>query len=506
MSKTFNYDGTIIQTDTIETTGTYDIVAFGAQGGAGGEGGNTAGGDSAEIGGDFVLTAGTTIEIIVGGGGGDGGGGGSFVIETFNGSAAVHNPLVIAGGGGGGAYLSSNGTGGYTGTSGGNGGSGGSGGFGGGGGGGGGGGYIDSVGGLTDSNGGSGGFGAGGGGSGIGGIGGGGGGSFDGGTNQVLVAGENAGNGVVTISMVCFLRGTRIATSEGETAVEALNIGDIVATRSHDATVFQPIMWLGWRRIDPAVHPQPDVVAPVQIQRGAFADKLPHRDLLESPDHAIFVDDKLICARQLINGTTIQQIKSLVPMEYFHVELNRHSIVLAEGLPTESYLDTGNRGFVANSGEPLVLHPDLTGETDYPTRAVASCVPFVWDETIVRPGWERLAERAATLGQPVQSIRTTTDPELCIIAQGRPLRPLCAENGLYRFLLPQSVTEVRLVSRAASPTNALPWGEDRRRLGVYVERIVLRSGCDDVREVPVDHPGLLRDWWAVERHGMALRR
>ena len=63
-SGTFNYDGTVIQTDTIETTGTYDIVTLGAQGGAGG---NTAGGDGAEIGGDFVLTAGTTIEIIVGG-------------------------------------------------------------------------------------------------------------------------------------------------------------------------------------------------------------------------------------------------------------------------------------------------------------------------------------------------------------------------------------------------------------------------------------------------------
>jgi hypothetical protein len=80
MSGTFNYDGTIIQTDTIETTGTYDIVAFGAQGGSGG---NAAGGDGAEIGGDFVLTAGTTIEIIVGAVGagsddGGGGGGGSF--------------------------------------------------------------------------------------------------------------------------------------------------------------------------------------------------------------------------------------------------------------------------------------------------------------------------------------------------------------------------------------------------------------------------------------------
>ena len=46
---------------------------------------------------------------------------------------------------------------------------------------------------------------------------------------------------------------------------------------------------------------------PVRIRRDAFAENMPHRDLLVSPDHAIFVDGKLICARQLMNGTTIRQ-------------------------------------------------------------------------------------------------------------------------------------------------------------------------------------------------------
>jgi hypothetical protein len=79
------------------------------------------------------------------------------------------------------------------------------------------------------------------------------------------------------------------------------------------------------------------------------------------------------------------------------------------------------------------------------------------------------------------------------------------ENGLYIFALPKGATEARLVSRAAAPTDVRPWLEDRRRLGLYVERIVLR-GADEVREVPVDHPSLSRGWWAVERSGTALRR
>ena len=89
---------------------------------------------------------------------------------------------------------------------------------------------------------------------------------------------------------------------------------------------------------------------------------MPQRDLLVSPDHAIFVDGKLICARQLVNGTTIRQETGWTAVDYYHVELDQHAILLAEGLPAESYIDTGNSGFFANSGAPLVLRPDLTDE------------------------------------------------------------------------------------------------------------------------------------------------
>src|ERR1700719_3865471 len=74
-------------------------------------------------------------------------------------------------------------------------------------------------------------------------------------------------------------------------------------------------------------------------------------------------------------------------------------------------------------------------------------------------------------------------------ANGRGVRPLYGENGLYIFALPKGATEVRLVSRAGSPTDARPWLDDRRCLGVHVERIVLRAATE-LQEVPVDHPGL----------------
>ena len=152
-----------------------------------------------------------------------------------------------------------------------------------------------------------------------------------------------------------------------------------------------------------------------------------------------------------------------------------------------------------------MLHPDLTDESDYPARAAGSCAPFVTDEASVLPVWQRLAERAAALGQPAPKVAMTADPELRIVAKGRTVRPIYGENGLYIFVLPKGATEVRLVSRSAAPTDARPWLDDRRSLGVSVERIVLR-GASELREVPVDHPALVQGWHAVERNGVALRR
>jgi hypothetical protein len=316
------------------------------------------------------------------------------------------------------------------------------------------------------------------------------------------------GNGGVEYflsTVVCFAAGTQILTADGERVIESLTQGDVVLALEDGELVEQPVKWLGRRRIDISAHPRPGTVAPVRIQRGAFADGMPHTDLMVSPDHAVFVEGKLICARQLINGTTIRQEMGLSAVEYFHVELDAHGILIAEGLPAESYLDTGNRGFFGNSDEPLVLHPDLTDEADLPQRAAGSCAPFVSDEADVKPVWQSLAARAAALGQPALQPETTVDADLRIIAKGRTLRPLYNENGLYIFVLPKGVADVRIVSRAAAPADTKPWLEDRRNLGVYVERISLR-GVDEMRDIPLDHPGLTDGWWLVEGNGTAMRR
>jgi Hint domain/FG-GAP-like repeat len=320
------------------------------------------------------------------------------------------------------------------------------------------------------------------------------------------------GSGVevlTNLGVVCFLAGTHIDSPAGEKIVESLTPGDIVLTLADGHLSAQPVKWVGWRRIDLTTHPRPETVAPVRIQPGAFADVTPRRDLLLSPDHAIFVDDKLICVRQLINGTTIRQETGWTSVNYFHVELDAHAMLLAEGLPAESYLDTGNRGFFSNSDGPLMLHPDLTDENDYPTREAGSCAPFVWDEASVQLVWQRLADRAAAIGLPVPKRMTTTEANLNLLAEHpekhRSGKPVYTDSNLVIFVLPRGARKIRLLSRAQSPTEARPWLEDRRMLGVRVKRIVLR-GANELREIPMDHPDLTKGWWDIERDGQVMSR
>jgi collagen type I/II/III/V/XI/XXIV/XXVII alpha len=173
-------------------------------------------------------------------------------------------------------------------------------------------------------------------------------------TPASFMATPDAGTGT-DVFLACYVRGTRIATPDGEVAVEALGERDIVLLASGESA---PIVWIGHRRLNCRRHPKPQLVWPVRVHAHAFGRDLPRRDLLLSPDHAVFVDDVLIPIRYLINDTTIRQAERR-SVEYFHIELPRHAILLANGLPAESYLDIGDRSSFENGGGPLHLHPDF---------------------------------------------------------------------------------------------------------------------------------------------------
>ena len=307
------------------------------------------------------------------------------------------------------------------------------------------------------------------------------------------------------IIAVCFAEGTRIATESGETAVEGLQAGDRVATLQNGETVFRPIKWIGQRRIDLAAHPRPELAAPIRIRAGAFGDAQPVRDLVVSPDHCLFVDGKLIPAKRWSNGTSIVQELSRRSVMYYHVELDRHAVLLAEGLPAESYLDTGNRAFFANAGLALVLHPEFHVSAGLRCWETDACAPLAVSATAVAPVWTRLAELAAAQGYVQPSHATTDDPDLHLIAGGRVIRPVSVTGKRHVFVLPRGTDSVTIASRIGWATDRVPYSNDWRRLGVALSRIVVSRGADRI-DVPLDHPLLTGGWHAPERSDAALWR
>jgi autotransporter passenger strand-loop-strand repeat protein len=155
----------------------------------------------------------------------------------------------------------------------------------------------------------------------------------------------------------CYRSGTRILTDRGEVAVEVLRVGDLVRTVL--SGTLMPIVWVGRREVDCARHLQPRKVWPVCVAAGAFGDGRPHSDLFLSPDHAVYVEDVLIPIRHLINGSTIVQV-AVAWVTYCHLELAEHDVLLAEGLPAESFLDIRDGSNYANRPGPSQLYPDFS--------------------------------------------------------------------------------------------------------------------------------------------------
>lgn len=195
-------------------------------------------------------------------------------------------------------------------------------------------------------------------------------------------------NNTDTVVFACFLRGTRIATPYGEVAVEDLRAGDMVLTLNKGRA---PIRWIGRRVLDPLMMDRPRDAWPIRIRKGALTENVPHRDLLVSPDHCMLVQDVLVPAKLLVNGTTIVQEERHEPFEYFHIELDSHDVLIAEGMLSESYLDLGNRHMFLGIGVAQVLPFRTAGDAGH-------CYPPHYSGPIYDSVFRLLQKRAAALG------------------------------------------------------------------------------------------------------------
>ncbi len=293
----------------------------------------------------------------------------------------------------------------------------------------------------------------------------------------------------VTAVATCFVRGTMIATPSGEAAVESLRVGDLVTVSEDGIRISRPVTWIGSGSLDVADFDDCDQAFPIRIRKDAFADDVPYRDLLVTQEHCILTQAGLTPARMLVNGRSIVIDRCTRVYDFFHVELESHAILLAEGLAAESYLDTGNRDLFINAHASVCASP-----------ATTMAAPLAVARTLVEPIWTRLRDRARGLGfDGSDSVRAVTDqPDLrLLLDDGRELSARWHNGQRHMFHIPCGTRPVRLLSRAAVPADVVgPFVDDRRTLGVAVDKLVLWSGLNDTVISVADL--VLDGWHAAE--------
>jgi len=298
-----------------------------------------------------------------------------------------------------------------------------------------------------------------------------------------LLSVQNPALGSVSQSSfaVCYAAGTLIRTPRGDIPVEELQVGDLVVTASGAQ---RPIVWLGHSKVRFANHENPRAVWPIRIAAGAFGAHKPSRDLFVSPAHSICVDcvgEVMINAKQLVNGSTITR-EEAAQIDYWHVELETHDVLLANNLPAESYLAMGNREF-------FLEHEGLDrgsafGEAEF-------CRPRANDGPVLAAVRAQLEARAQQLGYSRK-----TDPEARLVVDGAE-HPALQGEGLVLFLLPRAAQEVRLVTSACIPADHICENEDTRRLGLCVHGLSLSDGRR-LQEIALDDPRLDEAFFPLE--------
>ncbi|MFC0568750.1 Hint domain-containing protein [Gluconobacter japonicus] len=282
-------------------------------------------------------------------------------------------------------------------------------------------------------------------------------------TGFALVSDGNGGS----LAEVCFLAGSLISIPSGTIAVEKLAVGDNVTAYVDGTETVRQVTWAGQARCTVRPHLALDQAGyPVRILKNAISEGVPFKDMLITAEHCLFFDGKFVPARMLVNGRSIFYDTSITSYDYYHIETADHSVIMADGMLTESYLDTGNRrAFRQNNAVVSIpLSRDLSWDD--------AAAPLTVSREAVEPIFRQIEVRAKEQNCPVHSEAPslTYDSDLHLVTDtGATIRAARTNNDQVIFMIPVGVDSVRIVSRASRPYDALgPFVDDRRTLGVLV--------------------------------------
>ena len=275
-------------------------------------------------------------------------------------------------------------------------------------------------------------------------------------------------DGTVLDQPTCFCRDTLILTPSGERPVQDLTAGDAVLTHSGAE---RRILWIGHGQVL-ATRGRRSAATPVIVRRHALAPDVPRRDLRVTKAHALLIDGVLIPVEFLVNHRSILWDDAAQEVALFHIALDTHDVLVADGAPAESFRDDGNGWLFRN------------GHACPPEAVQPPCLPVLTGGPAVDAAWRRLLDRAG----PRPGLPTTADPGLHLLADGQRVAPAWQRGATVGFRLAASPAQLRILSRSAVPAE-LGIARDPRCLGVAIRRISVIQGRQ-IRMVEADDPAL----------------
>lgn len=281
-------------------------------------------------------------------------------------------------------------------------------------------------------------------------------------------------DGTYSDTFACFLKDSLIKTQNGYVPVQDIASGEMISVFINGAEEQKEVVWVGNAHVVVNTNlPEDQARYPVRILKGAFAENVPYKDMLITSEHCLLVDGKFVPARMLVNGRSIYYDTTTTSYDYYHIETAEHSVIMADGMLTESYLDTGNRRNFQQNGKVI----RIGGKQKNWQQDAA--VPLAVQREFVEPIFQKLEERAKDLGIETRIAPKVLieDPDLKLITSGgATIYPFKKSENTYSFMLPAGVESVRVVSRSSRPSDVIgPFVDDRRQMGVAVGAIYFGS-------------------------------
>ncbi|MCO6161174.1 Hint domain-containing protein [Asaia lannensis] len=253
----------------------------------------------------------------------------------------------------------------------------------------------------------------------------------------------------------CYLAGTLIDTARGPVAVEDITLSDRVMAFENGQEVRRRVIWVGKSQVEARC---PSVI----VRQNALGDNMPYRDLHVTEEHCMFFNGCFVPVRMLVNGHSIVLDKPSDSYDVYHIELDTHSVIRANGVLSESFLDTGHIAFEGRDSR------DLTWEHD-------SAAPLCTAREFVEPLFRDIAARVPGLVVPKDEPAADATADIALLVNGKTQVAPTRRNGrTFVFSINEPIRSLSILTEAATPSDVIgPFVDDRRVLGALIGAVNL---------------------------------